>query len=160
MYNATCPCFREVVFHNSQAETLALAIKHTKIVSQLVDEYSEKYGTQFKFEYSPETFSQTEPDFAIEVCNAVKAAWGKAGLGEQRIIFNLPATVEIAPPNHYADQVRSYIILLFPSTIIHKIFRRLNTSADISQNVKRLLSVCTHITIEVGRTHKSYITTN
>ena len=114
MYNATCPCFREVVFHNSQAETLALAVKHTNIVSQLVDEYSEKYGTQFKFEYSPETFSQTEPDFAIEVCNAVKAAWGKAGLGEQRIIFNLPATVEISPPNHYAVQVCSYTIFLSP----------------------------------------------
>ncbi|KAK7693848.1 hypothetical protein QCA50_003420 [Cerrena zonata] len=108
MYNATCPCFRDVVFRNSQAETVALAIKHTKIVRQLADEYTEKYGTKFKFEYSPETFSQTEPDFALEVCEAVKTAWGKAGLGDERIIFNLPATVEIAPPNHYADQVEYF----------------------------------------------------
>ena len=97
--------FREVVFKNSKAETVELAIRHTKIVRQLTDEYSQKYGMKFKYEYSPETFTQTEPEFALEVCEAVKTAWGKAGLGEERIIFNLPATVEIAPPNHYADQV-------------------------------------------------------
>lgn len=121
MYNATCPCFRDVVFRNSQAETVALAIKHTKIVRQLADEYSAKYGTKFKFEYSPETFSQTEPDFALEVCEAVKTAWGKAGLGEERIIFNLPATVEIAPPNHYADQVwfhAHYFVNLIYKTLL------------------------------------------
>lgn len=105
MYNATCPCFREVVFNNTKEDTIALAIKHTKLVRQLTDEYSAKYGTKFKYEYSPETFSQTEPEFALAVCEAVKEAWGKAGPGEERIIFNLPQTVEIAPPNHYADQV-------------------------------------------------------
>lgn len=58
------------------------------------------------YEYSPETFSQTEPEFSVEICNAVKAAWGKAGTSDdERIIFNLPSTVEIGPPNHYADQV-------------------------------------------------------
>ena len=97
--------FREVVFKNSKEETVALAVKHTKLIAELSDEYSKKYGTRFRYEYSPETFSQTEPEFAVEICNAVKATWGKAGLGDERIIFNLPATVEIAPPNHYADQV-------------------------------------------------------
>lgn len=106
MYNATCPCFRDVVFRNSKEETIALAIKHTKIVRQLTDEATAKYGTKFKYEYSPETFTQTEPEFALAVCEAVKTAWGKAGTGDERIIFNLPATVEVAPPNHYADQVR------------------------------------------------------
>ena len=105
MYNATCRMFREVVFKNSREETVALAVKHTKLIAELSDEYSKKYGTRFRYEYSPETFSQTEPEFAVEICNAVKATWGKAGLGDERIIFNLPATVEIAPPNHYADQV-------------------------------------------------------
>ena len=105
MYNATSPSFRNVVFRNSKEQTLELAIRHTKIVRKLIDEATAKYGTKFKYEYSPETFTQTEPDFAIEVCEAVKAAWGKAGLGDERITFNLPATVEIAPPNHYADQV-------------------------------------------------------
>ncbi|CAE7132809.1 unnamed protein product [Rhizoctonia solani] len=108
MYNACCPCFRDVVFRNSQDETVELAVTHTKLVRKLVDEYSAKYGTQFKYEYSPETFSQTEPDFAVRVCEEVKKAWGKAGLGEERIIFNLPATVEIATPNHYADQIELF----------------------------------------------------
>lgn len=108
MYNATSPLFRDVVFRNSKEETVALAVKHTKIVRQLTEEYTAKYGTRFKYEYSPETFTQTEPEFAVEICEAVKAAWGKAGTDEARIIFNLPATVEIAPPNHYADQVSHY----------------------------------------------------
>ncbi|TCD70258.1 hypothetical protein EIP91_004159 [Steccherinum ochraceum] len=108
MYNATCPCFRDVVFRNSKEETIELAIRHTKLVRQLTDEATAKYGTQFKYEYSPETFTQTEPEFALAVCEAVKTAWGKAGLGEERIIFNLPATVEIAPPNHYADQIENF----------------------------------------------------
>lgn len=105
MYNATSPTFRDVVFRNSKEQTIALAISHTKIVKQLTEECTAKYGTKFIYEYSPETFTQTEPDFALEVCEAVKTAWGKAGTGGDRIIFNLPSTVEIAPPNHYADQV-------------------------------------------------------
>ncbi|EIN07046.1 2-isopropylmalate synthase [Punctularia strigosozonata HHB-11173 SS5] len=108
MYNATCPCFREVVFRNSKEKTLELAIQHTKIVRKLTDECTAKYGTIFKYEYSPETFSQTEPEFALEVCEAVKAAWGKAGPGDERIIFNLPATVEVGPPNHYADLIENF----------------------------------------------------
>ncbi|CAE6450422.1 unnamed protein product [Rhizoctonia solani] len=108
MYNACCPCFRDVVFRNTQDETVELAVTHTKLVRKLVEEYSAKYGTQFKYEYSPETFSQTEPDFAVRVCEEVKKAWGKAGLGDERIIFNLPATVEIATPNHYADQIELF----------------------------------------------------
>ncbi|OSX65379.1 hypothetical protein POSPLADRAFT_1065214 [Postia placenta MAD-698-R-SB12] len=108
MYNATSCLFREVVFRNSKEETVALAAKHTKIIRQLTEECTAKYGTIFRYEYSPETFTQTEPEFAVEVCEAVKAAWGKAGLGDERIIFNLPATVEIGPPNHYADQVEYF----------------------------------------------------
>jgi 2-isopropylmalate synthase len=105
MYNATSPGFRNVVFRNSKEQTVELAVKHTKLVRQLTEECTAKHGTIFRYEYSPETFTQTEPDFAIEICEAVKTAWGKAGLGDERITFNLPSTVEIAPPNHYADQV-------------------------------------------------------
>ena len=54
MYNATSPMFRNVVFRNSKEETLELATGHTKIVRQLTDEYAAKYGTKFKYEYSPE----------------------------------------------------------------------------------------------------------
>lgn len=108
MYNATSPTFREVVFRSSKEQTIKLAVEHTKIVRQLTEECTAKYGTVFKYEYSPETFTQTEPEYALEVCEAVKAAWGKAGTGDDRIIFNLPSTVEIAPPNHYADQIENF----------------------------------------------------
>ncbi|ESK89965.1 2-isopropylmalate synthase, partial [Moniliophthora roreri MCA 2997] len=108
MYNAISPCFRNVVFRNSKEQTLELVVKHTKIIRQLTDEYAAKYGTKFKFEYSPEAFSQTEPEFSLAVCEALKTAWGKAGPGEDRIIINLPSTVENAPPTHYADQIENF----------------------------------------------------
>jgi 2-isopropylmalate synthase len=104
MYNATSPCFRDVVFCNTKEQTLDLAVTHTKLIRKLCDDYAAKFGTHFRYEYSPETFSQTEPEFVVEVCNAVYEAWGKA-TAEDQIVFNLPATVEIATPNHYADQV-------------------------------------------------------
>ena len=111
MYNATSPLFRGVVFNNSKEETIQLAAKHTELVRRLTEECTEKHGTVFRYEYSPETFSQTEPEFAVEICDAVKAAWGKAGTDTlNKIIFNLPATVEIAPPNHFADQVRTHML--------------------------------------------------
>ncbi len=106
MYNATSPLFRNVVFKNSKKETIQLAATHTELVRRLTEECTEKHGTVFRYEYSPETFSQTEPEFAVEICDAVKKAWGKAGTDKlTKIIFNLPATVEIAPPNHFADLV-------------------------------------------------------
>ncbi|KAF5380882.1 hypothetical protein D9615_004123 [Tricholomella constricta] len=108
MYNATSPTFRDVVFRNSKEETIELAVRHTKLVRQLTEECTAIHGTRFIYEYSPETFTQTEPEFALQICEAVKEAWGKAGPGDDRIIFNLPSTVEIAPPNHYADQVENF----------------------------------------------------
>lgn len=133
MYNATSPLFRDVVFRNSKEQTIELAVKHTKLVRKLTEECTAKYGTKFIYEYSPETFTQSEPDFALEICEAVKTAWGKAGLGEERIIFNLPATVEIGPPNHYADQAcrpcSSYSLTL--------IFSRLRTFVIRYPNERR-----------------------
>jgi len=105
MYNASSPLFRDVVFGNSKEQTIELAVTHTKLVKKLTEECTAKHGTRFKYEYSPETFTQTEMDFAVELCEAVKTAWEKAGPEDERIIFNLPATVEIGPPNFYADQV-------------------------------------------------------
>ncbi|WFD39263.1 2-isopropylmalate synthase [Malassezia japonica] len=109
MYNASSPLFREVVFGNDQAKTTDLAVRHTKLVSELMDHYSkpENGGTTFRYEYSPETFTQTEPDYAIELCESVRKAWGKASK-DNKIIFNLPATVEIGPPNHYADMIEYF----------------------------------------------------
>lgn len=109
MYNAISPLFRNVVFGNDQDRTVDLAIKHTKLVAELADHYSkpENGGTHFRYEYSPETFSQTEPDFAVRVCEEVRKAWGKASKNSP-IIFNLPATVEVGPPNHYADMIEYF----------------------------------------------------
>ena len=109
MYNAASPLFREVVFNNDQARTVDLAVRHTKLVRELMEHYSkpENGGTNFRYEYSPETFSQTEPDFSIQLCDAVREAWGLASPGN-KIIFNLPNTVEMSPPNHYADLIEYF----------------------------------------------------
>lgn len=120
MYNATSCLFRTVVFNNSKEQTIALAVEHTKIIRQLTEECTAKHGTKFMYEYSPETFTQTEPEFSVEICEAVKATWGKAGTGDDsRIIFNLPSTVEIGPPNHYADQVRSWGAITTSQKLTH-----------------------------------------
>ncbi|MBW0486818.1 hypothetical protein O181_026533 [Austropuccinia psidii MF-1] len=111
MYNATSPLFRETVFQASQAKTIDLAVRHTELVRQLSDEaISRGDRTQWQFQYSPETFSQTEPEFAIEICEAVKQTWfkGKDIKKSLPIIFNLPATVEVSTPNVYADQVEYF----------------------------------------------------
>jgi len=111
MYNATSPCFRSVVFNNDQPQTVALALKHVAIVRELVNEsIARGDGTEWQFEYSPETFSQTEEEFAYQICNQVQDCWfeGKDRSKEHPIIFNLPATVEISTPNHYADQIEYF----------------------------------------------------
>lgn len=119
MYNATSCLFREVVFNNSKEETVQLAVQHTKLVRELAEQYSQSHGTNFRYQYSPETFSQTETKYAVEVCEAVKKTWlgGQKsvwadGRKEERIIFNLPATVEIYTPNIFADQVEMFCDLI------------------------------------------------
>ena len=102
LYNATAPLFRRVVFRNSRDETKALAADGTRHVMR----YAEKLlgGTDvFGYEYSPEIFIDTELDFAVEVCEAVMDVW-QPGPGRE-IILNLPATIERATPNVYADQI-------------------------------------------------------
>lgn len=109
LYNATSPLFRQTVFNNDRAQTVALALKHVKLVRKYVDEARARGdATEWQFEYSPETFTQTEPDFAVEICNRVQEVWfeGLDRAKEHPIIFNLPATVEVATPNNYANQVR------------------------------------------------------
>ncbi|KAI9069382.1 aldolase [Trametes sanguinea] len=110
LFHAAAPCFREVVFGGkSKAEIIELATTHTRIVRALADEYRAKYGTKFRFLYGVEAFSQTEPEFVVELCTKVKEAWGGAGTRfEERIMFNLPSTVEISPPTHYADQIEYF----------------------------------------------------
>lgn len=106
LYNACSPLFREVVFRNSKQETLDLAIKGSKIVTAATKNALESKETNWGFEYSPETFSDTEPDFALEVCEAIKGMWKPSAA--QPIIFNLPATVEMSTPNTYADLIEYF----------------------------------------------------
>jgi 2-isopropylmalate synthase len=104
LYNATSPCFRQVVFNNTKEETIELAVRCTKLVRHLTKDTDP--DTHWSFEYSPETFSATELDFAVEICEAVKAVWEPTI--DNPIIFNLPATVEMATPNVYADQIEYF----------------------------------------------------
>ncbi|EGG09913.1 uncharacterized protein MELLADRAFT_95298 [Melampsora larici-populina 98AG31] len=112
MYNATSPLFRKTVFQASKSKTIELAVKHTELVRNLSDQAISRGDlTKWQFEYSPETFTQTEPEFAVEICEAVKETWfkGKDMKSSAPIIFNLPATVEVATPNVYADQIEYFI---------------------------------------------------
>lgn len=101
LYNSTSPLQRDVVFGKSKEEILALAVSGAELLCELADEYGRE---RFAFEYSPESFSQTEPDYAVEVCNAVIGCWEGAGLAHP-IIINLPFTVETTLPNAHADMV-------------------------------------------------------
>ena len=100
VYNATSMPFRDIVFGMSKAEVTDMAVSAVKLIRQLA---AEQPDTEWVLEYSPETFTATELDFALEVCNAVTGAWGATP--DNRVILNLPATVEVATPNVYADQI-------------------------------------------------------
>ena len=100
MYNAIAPDFRRIVFNMSKDEVKQIALDGTRLIRELTAQHPE---TEWVYQYSPEVFSSTELDFAKDVCDAVSAEWG-AGPG-RKIIFNLPATIECATPNVYADQI-------------------------------------------------------
>ena len=100
VYNATSPVFRETVFGMSRPEVVNMAVDAVRLIKQLAAAQPE---TEFVLEYSPETFTATELDFAKEVCDAVTAEWGATP--DNKVILNLPATVEVATPNVYADQI-------------------------------------------------------
>ncbi|ODV82346.1 2-isopropylmalate synthase [Suhomyces tanzawaensis NRRL Y-17324] len=106
IYLATSACFREVVFGMTKEEALAKAVKCTELVRKLTKDDPSQQGTDWDFEFSPETFSDTDLDYAIEVCEAVTNAWNPSV--EKPIILNLPATVEMATPNVYADQIEYF----------------------------------------------------
>ena len=99
-YNATAPSFRRIVFNQDKAGVVEIAVEAAKIVKRLAAAQPE---TQWGFEYSPEVFSSTEIDFAVEVCNAVIGVFEPTPA--QKLILNLPATIEGATPNNYADQI-------------------------------------------------------
>lgn len=106
LYLATSDCFRNVVFGLTKQQSLDLAVECTKLVRSLTKDDPNEKGTIWDYEFSPETFSDSDPEYVIEVCEAVKKAWGPTS--ERPIIFNLPATVEMATPNVYADQIEYF----------------------------------------------------
>jgi 2-isopropylmalate synthase len=104
LYNATAPLFQRVVFGVSEAECIAIATRGTEWVMKYAEQLLE--GTDFGYQYSPEIFTQTPTDFALEVCERVSDVWQpEAG---REIILNLPATVEMSTPNTYADQIEYF----------------------------------------------------
>jgi 2-isopropylmalate synthase len=102
LYNSTSTLQRRVVFGLDRQGIVDIAVNGAKLVRTLADE-AEKAGTRIVMQYSPESFTGTELDFAVEICERVAEVWKPTR--ERKIIFNLPATVEMATPNVYADQI-------------------------------------------------------
>ena len=103
LYNAVSPAWREIVFRMSKDEVREIAIHGAKVMR---DEAAKRPDTDWNFQYSPETFSTAELDFSIEVCEAVMDVLQPST--DKPIILNLPATVEAATPNIYADQIEYF----------------------------------------------------
>ena len=99
LYNSTSVAQREQVFRKSKEEIIGIAVEGAR----LCKEYREKTEGNFRFEYSPESFTGTEPEFALEICNAVLDVWKPTA--NDKVIINLPVTVEESMPHVYACQV-------------------------------------------------------
>ena len=100
LYNSTSPLQRRVVFGLEKPDIINIATRGAKLVKELVPTLPE---TQIIMQYSPESFTSTEVDFALEICEAVVDIWHPTS--ENKIILNLPVTVEVATPNVHADQI-------------------------------------------------------
>ena len=103
VYNSTCRIQREKVYGKDKAQIKQIAIDGANLLVQYAAKYPE---TEWVFQYSPESFSQTETEYAVEVCNAVCDVWQPEN--GQEVILNLPATVEASMPNIFADQVEYF----------------------------------------------------
>lgn len=99
LYNSTSFAQREQVFKKSKEEILNIAVEGAKLLKQL----SEEDGGNYRFEYSPESFTGTEIDYALDVCNAVLDIWKPTA--DKKVIINLPVTVELSMPHVYASQI-------------------------------------------------------
>ena len=99
LYNSTSAAQREQVFHKTKEEITDIAVSG----AELCKKYREKYSGNYRFEYSPESFTGTEPEFALEICNAVLDVWKPSP--DDKVIINLPVTVQLSMPHIYANQV-------------------------------------------------------
>jgi len=100
VYNSVAPVFRRVVFGMERDEIVQIAVKGTQLIKELTSQHPQ---TQWGLEYSPESFSTTELDFSKQITDAVSAVWQPTP--DNKMIVNLPSTVEAATPNVYADQI-------------------------------------------------------
>ena len=99
LYNSTSFAQRQQVFRKSKEEIIKIAVDGAKLFKQIADEE----GVDYRYEYSPESFTGTEPEFALEICNAVLDIWKPTP--DKKVVINLPVTVELSTPNVYADQI-------------------------------------------------------
>ena len=99
LYNSTSVAQREQVFKKSKEEIIDIAVSGAKLFKK----YAEEMGVNYRYEYSPESFTGTEPEFALEICNAVLDVWQPTP--ENKVIINLPVTVQVSMPHVYANQV-------------------------------------------------------
>lgn len=99
LYNSTSVAQREQVFKKSKQEIIDIAVSGAELFNKISDEM----GVKYQFEYSPESFTGTEPEFALEICNAVLDVWKPTA--DRKVIINLPVTVEVSMPHVYANQV-------------------------------------------------------
>ncbi|MQW75398.1 2-isopropylmalate synthase [Nocardioides sp. dk4132] len=106
MYNATAPLFQRVVFGVTPSECKQIATHGTELVIKYAEQHLGAAFEEFGYQYSPEIFTQSDTDFALEVCEAVSDVWQPEPGRE--IILNLPATVEMSTPNTYADQIEYF----------------------------------------------------
>jgi len=109
IYNSTSKVQREKAYKMSREEINKIAVNGAKLVKIYAQDYPD---TEWVFQYSPESFSQTEPDYAVEVCEAICRIWEPEN--GQKVILNMPATVEAATPNIFADQIE-YLCTHLPS---------------------------------------------
>ena len=104
LYNSTSWLQRKVVFQMDQKQCMDLAVSGARKIKEMAEK--DTSGTSFVFEYSPESFTGTEIDFAVEICDAVCDIWQPSP--QQKVIINLPATVEMSTPNVYADLIEYF----------------------------------------------------
>ncbi|GHU04816.1 2-isopropylmalate synthase [Alphaproteobacteria bacterium] len=103
LYNSTSELQRRVVFGASREEVIEIAVNGARLISDIARDFS---GSRIMYEYSPESFSGTEPDFVVDIVEAVMDVFKPAP--DNRLIVNLPSTVEVCTPNHYADQIEYF----------------------------------------------------
>ena len=105
-YNSTSTLQRKVVFKEDMPGIIKIAVEGAKLIRQLTEEEIASSGMNIRYEYSPESFTGTEIDFAIEICESAMETLGATN--ENPIILNLPSTVEMSTPNTYADQIEYF----------------------------------------------------